>query len=196
MPDLILIADNVLRIAGVLSLTYAGIKWVPRLWSTFTWKRKMLRQAGSTTNPYVLVVSFGEDRIETAVRNFMRTVAPHAPIEVYHESSDITPANLDRHLSALRKLKSLFQEKGATELHVFLKTPVALGMVLGVLFDNWIDVYIYHKQRDGFYTCWTTVSRVKAVRPDDPIEEYAMRLLMPDGTPSSSATSALPTKSV
>ncbi|MBK9270719.1 MAG: hypothetical protein IPM48_03910 [Saprospiraceae bacterium] len=42
----------------------------------------------------------------------------------------------------------------ATELRLFIAGPVMAGTLAGAVFDNWIPVLLYHRNRAGTYEYW------------------------------------------
>jgi hypothetical protein len=139
-------------------------------------KRKELATiAGKAGHPRALALSFGGGSIEQAVKEYLSTIYPEVniPVEKY-EKDEVTAENIHRYEEAVRRLKERFQSENVTELHLFMKGPVALALAVGAIFDNWVGVKVYHSKREGGYESWTTLHQAKAA----PVaEELTERIL-------------------
>lgn len=53
--------------------------------------------------------------------------------------------DLESLVKAVQNKKIEMQSDGCTEVHLFLAGPVAAGVIIGSLLNNWVPVKIYHK---------------------------------------------------
>jgi SMODS-associated and fused to various effectors sensor domain len=135
---------------------------------------------GKTSNPHALALSFGGGSIKSAVEAYLTTVYPDVrmPVEDY-EKGEVTPENIHRVEEEIRSLKEKYQTANVTELHLFMKGPVALALAVGAIFDNWVSVKIYHNDRGGIYEPWTTLHQAKAVPITEELSERVAQALDP-----------------
>lgn len=143
-------------------------------------KRKALAGvAGKTAHPQALALSFGGGSIKQAVKAYLDTTYD-TPIAVEeYEASEITAENIHRHEEAVRRLKEEYQSENVTELHLFMKGPVAFAIGIGAIFDNWVSVKIYHSNREGEYVPWTTLHQAKATPIAEELTERVVQLVDP-----------------
>lgn len=144
----------------------SGAIYVLRFALDYRKRQRRLRgqTVGKTARPMALAISFGGGSIKTAVQDFLDHRYPDTPIPVreFVEPAEVTTTNVYLNLQRLRKLKERLQSEGVTELHMFYKGPIALGMGLGAIFDNWVSVKVYHNNRSGAYEEWLTLETAKA----------------------------------
>jgi hypothetical protein len=139
-------------------------------------RRRLGRLAGTSRRPRALALAFGGGTIKVAVQEFLAT-AYRAPVPVEEYVADeVTPRNVHRHLEQIRRIKERLQTEGVTELHLFLKAPVVVGTAVGAIFDNWVGVKLYHKDREGGYVAWTTLGQAKAASIPEELADGATEL--------------------
>src|SRR5712671_5414066 len=98
---------------------------------------------GKTKNPRALALAFGGGSIRSAAEQYLSGVYPGTSILVEdYEKGEVTPENIHRVEEDIRKLKEKYQTENVTELHLFMKGPVALALAVGAIFDNWVSVKI------------------------------------------------------
>jgi len=70
----------------------------------------------------------------------------------------VDPATLPGVIQHLLRLKNELSLEGITEVHLFYAGPVALGIMLGGLFHNWVPVKVYHlNSLTGQYEFWGVI---------------------------------------
>jgi hypothetical protein len=141
-------------------------------------RKEMVNIAGRTLRPQALALAFGGGSIRKAVEEHLQHIYPGSqiPVEVY-QAEEITAENIHKHEEAIRRLKERFQSENVTELHLFMKGPVALALAVGAIFDNWVTIKIYHSKREGGYEPWTTLHHAKAASITDELAERVTQLV-------------------
>jgi len=140
-------------------------------------RRRLRRVAGKSRRPQALALAFGGGSIRVAVEGFLANAYEVTiPVEEY-AGDEVTPANIHRHLEKIRRLKERFQSEGVTELHLFLKAPMALALAVGAVFTNWGEVKVYQQSRAGGYEAWTTLAQAKAASIPDELTERLLETL-------------------
>lgn len=152
--------DNVLGIGTFIAAAYAAY----RLWQQ---NRKFHRQARESkqsvnlqqyiTNnegvqsekpvAFALALTPNNPSIKPQVERFLKIKQWEMPIKELAMAGIEDANDLQQLVDDLQEKKRLFQLEGYTELHLFLNGPVAAGVIIGALFDNWIPVKIYQKPR-------------------------------------------------
>lgn len=173
-----MVIDRVsIMLSYVVVITILTIAW--QFFRFVRLRRRLARLAGTSRRPCALALAFGGGSIKMAVQEFLAT-AYRSPIPVEEYAADeVTPANVHRHLERIRHIKERLQTEGVTELHLFLKAPVVLGVAVGAIFDNWVGVKLYHKDREGGYVAWTTLGQAKAASIPEELADRAAEILDP-----------------
>lgn len=141
---------------------------------------------GKTARPQALAIALGGGSIKSAVESYLKESYPNVTIPVEeHKDGEITGANIHRHEDAIRRIKEKYQSDNVTELHIFMKGPVALALAVGAIFDNWVTVKLYHSKREGGYEPWTTLHQAKASSIGDELAERVAQIVdvKPQGSP-------------
>lgn len=150
--------DNVMGVAGALF----GIATFMLVWRQERRLRAQLREKAAlnnfaelrsqhegiqSTNPVAFALSLipTSESIKGSVQVFLRSQKWDMPIEELNLDGLNNTEDLERFLNALREKRRAFDEKGYTEIHLFIAGPVQAGTILGSLFRNWIPVKLYHK---------------------------------------------------
>jgi len=141
-------------------------------------RKKLAAVAGTTSKPKALALSFGGGSIKEAAQDYLiHTYGERSiPLDEY-QADEITTENIHKHEEEIRRIKESYQSEGVTELHLFMKGPVALALAVGAIFDNWVSVKVYQHRRDGGYVPWTTLDQAKATPIADELAERALRML-------------------
>lgn len=139
-------------------------------------RRRLASISGGTLRPHAFALAVGGGTIRQAVADYL-AVAYANPIPIDElVFGDVTAKNVHGLLEDVRRLKDRFQSEGVTELHLFLKAPVALGAAVGAIFDNWVPVKLYHQQR-GVYEAWTTLHQAKRPALDEDLGERVQEMI-------------------
>ncbi len=111
----------------------------------------MKKVSGTTSKPMASAISFGGS-IKKPVEDYLKEKYENEiPVIEYSTDKEVSQQNIHEHIKKLQELKHELQAEGVTELHLFIKGPVVLGILLGAMFDNWINVKLYHNNRKGQY---------------------------------------------
>lgn len=167
------------RISVLLSYLVVGTI-VAFIYNLFRYRRKrkeLATIAGKAGHPRALALSFGGGSIKKAVEEYLSAIYPDVKILVEeYEKSEVTTENIHRYEEAVRRLKERFQSENVTELHLFMKGPVALALAVGAIFDNWVSVKVYHSKREGGYESWTTLHQAKAAPITEELTERIIQV--------------------
>ncbi|MBI5674981.1 MAG: SAVED domain-containing protein [Nitrospirae bacterium] len=135
----------------------------------FFWRRAkryktLLQQEEQAVSnvPFAIAIGLiGTGDISGQVSQFLKNKNLQMGIEPLFLPSGqgITKDNMQDLLHKLLKIKSKLTDKGATEVHLFIASPVAFGVAIGAILDNWIPVKVYHKSHTGDYEFWTKLHK-------------------------------------
>ena len=79
-------------------------------------------------------------------------------MRIYRHDEEVNPGALPGVIQQLLRLKNELSLEGVTEVHLFYAGPVALGLILGGLFHNWVPVKVYHlNSLTGQYEFWGVI---------------------------------------
>jgi hypothetical protein len=121
----------------------------------------------NTECPHVLSMSLthNTNSIRGDVERFLKVKDWFCKVKYEYEINMFGINNLEdleRFVNELRRTRALLQEKNATELLLFIQGPVAAGVIVGSMFDNWIPVKIFHHPSpsppDG-YNYWMPIMK-------------------------------------
>ncbi len=103
----------------------------------------------------------GTGNITGQVAQFLKNKNLKMEIESLYLGSGqgITKDNIQDLLHKLLKIKTELTDKGVTEIHLFIASPVAFGVAVGAILDNWVPVKVYHKSHTGDYEIWTKLHK-------------------------------------
>lgn len=84
--------------------------------------------------------------IENNVKTYLKSNKLKMPIENEIRIPGINGSgDLEQLVKEVQGKKIKLQGDGFTEVHLFLAGPIAAGLVIGSLLNNWIPVKVYHK---------------------------------------------------
>lgn len=162
--------DNILGIGTFIAAAYAAY----RLWQqnrTFYRRAReskpsidlqqfITSNAGVLTEKpvaFALALTPNNPSIAPQVDRFLKVQQWEMPIKELNRDGINNTNDLQDFMQALQEKKRFFQLEGYTEIHLFLNGPVAAGVLIGALFDNWIPVKIYQRSQDNMsqdYEYW------------------------------------------
>lgn len=188
------------RVAILLSFAVLGTIAVGfyKVFSTIRRKQRLVQaqaeMAGTRSGkPVALLVCFAGSGIDRDVERFLRgqypahdffvlpagSTDPHPgplrfPLVEFHHSGDLDPGVAHADLERLRAVERWLKQEGYTEIHLFLRSTVAFGCVVGGLFTNWGSVLVYHRNDRAGYELWFPLSETKRGEvAADPVEAVA-----------------------
>lgn len=97
---------------------------------------------------FALALTPNTPSIKPQVEQFLRIKEWEMPIEELSMAGIEDDNDLEELMETLQEKKRVFQLDGYTEMHLFLNGPVAAGLLIGTLYDNWIPVKVYQKPRE------------------------------------------------
>ncbi|MBI3303618.1 MAG: SAVED domain-containing protein [Deltaproteobacteria bacterium] len=159
MPQFWAVLTCVADVLGVLTalpmLAAAGLF----LHRARRYRQRLREMEGQTTpRPVALAVSLTGLDISEQVRGFLAERRLPGPVRVYCRGEKVNPAILPELLHRLTRLKNTLSLESVTEVHLFYAGPVALGIMLGGLFHNWVPVKVYHlNSLTGQYEFWGVI---------------------------------------
>lgn len=109
-----------------------------------------------TDKPAAMVISVSGTDITNQVSQFILNKFGEIKIYPLKKPAGITTENIPHILSEVLNLKKKMTADGVTEVHLFLMAPVAFGVAIGAILDNWVRVDVYHLNREkNNYEYWT-----------------------------------------
>ncbi|MBX2990249.1 MAG: SAVED domain-containing protein [Bacteroidetes bacterium] len=145
---------NIIQIISAIPLAVGA-------WLLFTRARRYKRKLEETektlsAKPMGLVLSVSGMDVTEQVRQWLHKNVGTMDIETYHKPGGVTRENIGQFMTDILKVKSEMTRKGVTEVHLFLMAPVAFGAAVGAILDNWVQVKVYHLNREkNEYEYWT-----------------------------------------
>jgi hypothetical protein len=140
-------------------------------------RAQMKKVDGTTLKPMAVAISFGGS-IKKPVEDFLdRAYIQKIPVMDYSTDKEVSRQNIHDHIRKLIELKHNLQAEGVTELHLFIKGPVMVGALAGAMFDNWVNVKLYHNNRKGEYEEWSMLHSAKELAPDEQLAVRVARIM-------------------
>ncbi|MEZ4645407.1 MAG: SAVED domain-containing protein [Chloroflexota bacterium] len=148
-------------ILGVLTVIFSGYA-AYRLWRQNQRFRALARELQQsidihqrikdyegvqTANPVALAISLlpTVPSIKENVNTYLKIHKLKMPIEEVSMLGVNGTGDLETLVRTVQNKKIDIQSDGFTEVHLFLAGPVAAGVIIGSLLNNWVPVKIYHK---------------------------------------------------
>jgi hypothetical protein len=148
------------NIANIIQIVSA-IPFIWGAWLFFSRARRYKRkteEVGKTLSakPMALVLALSGVDVTRQVQDWLVKNIGAMDVHSYFRPEGVTQENIAHHLSEVLKLKSTMTSEGVTEVHLFLMTPVAFAVAVGAILDNWVQVKVYHLNREkNQYEYWT-----------------------------------------
>lgn len=168
--------DNIL---GVLTVLFSGYS-AYRLWQQNKRYQTMARQVLQsidirqriqdykgiqTAKPIALAISLlpTVPSIKGDITIYLKSHKLKMPIEEINIPGINGSGDLDTLVKTVQNKKIEMHSEGFTEVHLFLAGPVAAGVVVGSLLNNWVPVKIYHKPTPSpadIYEYWMPLFKI------------------------------------
>ncbi len=162
--------DNLLGIATVIFTGYTAY----RLWQQNKRFRELAKrfapienfkqllevhQGVKSSSPvaFALCLFDKNESIRKSVETFLATQEQNMPIEELNMNGLNGTKDLEDFVTRLREKRRYFEQKGYTEIHLFIAGPVQAGTIIGSLYRNWIPIKLYHRpspQTPQVYEYW------------------------------------------
>jgi hypothetical protein len=148
---------NVANLIQILS----AIPLLLTAWWFFVRARRYRRRIAEmektlTPHPMALAIGVAGTDITGQVKQFLEKAGMNMTVHTYTKPGGVTQKNIHNMLNDILRIKSRMTEEGATEVHLFLASPLVLAVAVGAILDNWVPVKVYHLNREtGTYEFWT-----------------------------------------
>jgi hypothetical protein len=162
--------SSALQVITVIASVYAAIK----LWQQNRRLRDLARatppiedlrqlinvnEGVKSVAPTALAVSLLDsgESIKSTVEQFLQASQLTMRVEEIKHNGIRTVEDREWFVNELRRTRSLFQQQGVTEIHLFFAGPVQAATIAGSMLDNWIPIKLYQRAPSGnamFYEYW------------------------------------------
>jgi len=148
--------SDVLSVLTALPMLAAAVLFLHR---ARRYRQRLQEMEGQTTpRPVALAVSLTGLDISEQVRAFLTAQGRQWSLRTYYRGKDVSPTTLPTLVQHFARLKNELSRDGVTEVHLFYAGPVALGIMLGGLFHNWVPVKVYQLNFfSGQYEFWGVI---------------------------------------
>ncbi|MFH0988538.1 MAG: SAVED domain-containing protein [bacterium] len=152
--------QNIGNIANIIQIISA-IPFFVGAWLLFTRARRYKKKLQETertltAKPMALVLSLSGMDITEQAKQWLENNIGKMEIVSYHKPNGVTKENISLLMTDILMLKSKMTNEGVTEVHLFLMAPIAFGAAVGAILDNWVQVKVYHLNREkNEYEYWT-----------------------------------------
>ena len=135
---------NLIQIFTAVPVLAAVIAWFLK------WRRVnralVTLEKGQGQKPGVLALDFMGGNIRVQVMDFLKRKGfniDQSLVKEYSRPPSVTPEDAYSYLSELRDQRDRLIADGVTELHLFMRGPIALAVGLGAIFDSTFPVHVY-----------------------------------------------------
>jgi len=140
------------------------------VWSYFQYTRlrqtellKIRSEPG--TSPAILVVSIGGMSIGNEVERYLRAVPAFEKFKFdermfeVHREQEIQADDVDSIITEIEDAQNKIRASAVDKIHLFMKCPMPIAVMLGETLANRIPTIVYHKQHNKGYQNWGTLHR-------------------------------------
>lgn len=160
--------DSVNKISSIITIATAiitfllGLKFrnIRRWYERIKIKRKIPKNSG------VLIVSVGRNDIENIVRAWIKKKGAYKDIPndniltVTKLTEKITAKDVDGIIDNIKLKRTVFQQKGVSNIHLFISSPLTIAAMIGAEFSNGAKVFMYnHFSNEDGYEYWGNLKR-------------------------------------
>ena len=148
-------------------LTFATVLWQTKLLrqnmkglSSSNNLKKLIRSGKdiTTDKPVALAIDLitGDNSLKISVKKFLTLEYAKRKINIASiNMQGIKDENdIEELYHKVKQTRQYLDNKGYTEVLLFVKAPVQAGTIIGSMMNNWIPVKLYHFQQ-GKYEYWT-----------------------------------------
>jgi len=149
------------------------IAFVPVLFAAWSFiqytrlKRRELMKIRSEPgfSPAVLVVTIGGMSIGNEVERYLRTFEAFKKFNFderlfeVHRELEIQADDVDSIIADIEGAQNKIRASAVDKIHLFMKCPMPIAVMLGETLANRIPTIVYHKQQNKGYENWGTLHR-------------------------------------
>jgi len=118
------------------------------------------------TQPAVLIVDVGGAGIRNEVESFLKNEKGFESFDfdaqvfvVHRDEQQITSDDVDSIIQDVDQKLSSMRLKAVDKIHLFLKAPMPIVVMVGEVLANQTPTLVYHKQRNKGYENWGALHR-------------------------------------
>lgn len=158
---------NIGTILGILSF----IPLVYAIWEYIRFirreeKEREIIHTQTGTKPAVLIVDIGGAGIRNEVEAFLREQEGFNGFDfdsrmfvVHRDKKQITANDVNGIIEELETNLDMIRIKAADKIHLFLKVPMPVAVMVGEVLANRTPALVYHKQHNKGYENWGSLHR-------------------------------------
>lgn len=160
--------DSINRISSIVTIVTPIITFLLglKLKSIRRWYERIKIKIKIPKNSGILIVSVGENDIENLVRTWIkgnsayRDITDDKVLTVTKLNKKITAKDVDGIIQNIKLKKTIFQQKGVSNIHLFISSPLTIAAMIGAEFSNGARVFMYnHFSKEDGYKYWGTLKR-------------------------------------
>jgi len=155
---------TVLGIISFVPIIYALWEYVQYTHREEEERKRIHTQVG--TQPAILIVDVGGAGIRNEVEAFLKEEKGFENFDfdtqvfvVHRYEQQITASDVDSIIQDVEDQLNTIRIKAADKVHLFLKAPMPIVVMVGEVLANRIPTLVYHKQRNKGYENWGALHR-------------------------------------
>ncbi len=158
---------NIGTILGIISfvpIAYAVYEYVQYKRREEQDRLRIHTEAG--TQPAVLIVSMGGGCIRNSVEAYLKGQDgfkdfdfEHRVFVVHRDDKVIQPSDADGIMVEVEEKQDDIRSKAADKVHLFLKAPMPIAVMVGAVLANRTPTLVYHYQTNKGYENWGALQR-------------------------------------
>jgi len=152
----------ILGIVAFVPIIYAVHQYWQYLRGAEEERKRIHSETG--TQPAVLIVSIGGASIRNSVEAFLKEQKDFKNFDfdnrvfvVHNDKKIITAEDVDSVIQEVEEKQNKIREKAADKVHLFVKAPSPISVILGAILANQTPTLIYHYQNK--YENWGALRR-------------------------------------
>ncbi len=158
---------NIGTMLGILSF----VPLVYAIWEYIRFRRReekerKLIHIQPGMKPAVLIVDIGGVGIRNEVEAFLRQQEGFKDFDfdsrvfvVHRDKKQITDNDVDGIIEDLEEQVGVIRSKAADKIHLFIKAPLPIALMVGEVLSNQTPTLVYHKQQNQGYENWGALHR-------------------------------------
>jgi hypothetical protein len=157
--DLLSTIANIIQVLTFIPVAYITLIFLRRKWR---YKKRVQSMTGErTSKPMALAISTRSMDISQSVKDCLGVQGlKDIPVKSIQHKGDLAVDKIYDFVNEVNRAKIEMEEKGVTEVHLFMLCPVVAAALVGALLDNWCKVLVYHHDSGtGKYVFWAILSK-------------------------------------